>query len=738
MRIFNISVSLFFLLFLFSFSVYSQGNKKSLEIKKTQIPVRLDGVLDEAIWQHAEKGTDFMQFFPSDTLLAQGKTEFMVSYDDKFLYFAAIVYDSLPGNYVSQSLRRDFRGGNADGITMILDPFQDMTNAFFFGLNPYGVQREGLIANGGSIRSDFDLSWDNKWFSEAKIYENYWIAEGAIPFTTLRYKEGSITWGINFYRIDSKYNERSIWSPIPRQFTMFNLAYNGEIHWDEPLLKAGANISLIPYTAARIKKNHLENQPNQNEFTGGGDMKFSITPSLNLDVTVNPDFSQVEVDEQQTNLDRFEIFFPERRQFFLENADLFSSFGFENARPFFSRRIGVAIDSTTGQNVQNQILGGIRLSGRLDENWRLGIMNMQTNEDRRINIPSYNYSVGAVQRRVFKRSNLSVIIVNKQNFNKKPIDVYNPHHGSFSRLAGIDYNLASADGKWTGKTYYHHSFDESENNDSYSHGSNLMYNTLNFYTSWTHQVVGSDFEAVVGFLPRNNFRRINPVVGYNFYPKSTWLNMHTVELYNNLFWNKEWGITDNEFFATWKAVLQSSALLEFTYWNIYVKLFDPFNPTGNSSQLFMPGESFNQNGVYLSFQSDQRKTFNYNQTFISGQFYNGNLRQFSGMLNYRYLQYATFSLTYNINRVKLTEGFDDATIFLIGPRLDITFNRDLFWTTFVQYNSQFNNINVNSRLQWRFKPVSDFFLVYTDNYFPQTLRVKNRALVAKLTYWMNL
>ncbi|WP_293015803.1 DUF5916 domain-containing protein, partial [Mongoliibacter sp.] len=364
----------FLLLFCVSIPAIGQVGKINLDgivARKIDYPITLDGVLDEEIWlEDGGWAEDFTQFFPSDTSLAQAQSKVKIAFDDKFLYIAAVMYNLGPReNYVSTSLRRDYRGEQNDGISFILDTFNDNTNAFQFGVNPYGVQRESLIANGGMIPSDLNLAWDNKWYSNAKIYDDYWVVEAAIPFSTLRYNDGAVNWNVNFYRLDSKYNERSSWTPIPRNFSIISLAFSRKLMFEEPLKKETANISIIPYAAMATDRDFLSETSNPARPTFGGDAKIGMGPALNLDLTINPDFSQVEVDQQVTNLDRFEIFFPEQRQFFLENADLFADFGAVGIRPFFSRRIGVARDERTGQNVQNQILFGSRLSGKLGEDW---------------------------------------------------------------------------------------------------------------------------------------------------------------------------------------------------------------------------------------------------------------------------------------------------------------------------------------------------------------------------------
>jgi hypothetical protein len=714
------------------------NDKKPFTIIKINSPIKIDGILDESPWQKEPQASKFWQYFPLDTSMAETKTEVWMAYDEKNIYLAAKLYENMEGNYVSQSLKRDYSGDDVDGFTVILDPFQDKTNGFFFSVNPYSVQREGLISNGGAAVSDFDLTWDNKWFSAAYIGRGFWSLELAIPFKTLRFQRGTNTWGINFYRTDSRANERSVWSKVPRQFEMYNLAFCGKMSFESTPAKPGANIVLIPYMAADFSKDYLEGGAVNKSFAVGGDTKVSITPSLNLDLTINPDFSQVEVDVQQTNLDRFELFYPEHRQFFLENADLFSSFGSQNARPFFSRRIGTAIDTATGYNVQNRIIAGARLSGRLNEKWRLGILDIQTENDQKTNVIGSNYATIALQRQVFSRSNISAIFVNKQVASDQLIDPLNPADGNYNRLIGIEYNLASSDGKWTGKTYYHQTFSQGNKPHAYSHLATINFSTLKYNASWTQQIIGDGFDAKVGYIPRIGFNRVNPAIGYNLYRNNKLINRYRFNLSNNTTWNEKWGITDNNFSASVSVDFQNTSTFSFYLLSNYVKLFSPFNPTGKLDKLLQPGENFTQNGFETTFQTDIRKPISAQINIISGIYYNGTLRQLSGNLNYRYKQYATFALSYNINKINLKNGYGDATLFLIGPKLDLTLSTKLFWTTFVQYNSQLNNMNINSRIQWRFRPVSDLYVVYTDNYFPDNLKSKNRALVIKFTYWLNI
>ncbi len=713
-------------------------SRRTITARRTAQPVVIDGVHDDVAWTNADRQDGFNQHFPFDTSGALARTEIMLAYDDAHLYVAAIVHDTVSGPYVSTSLRRDYRGPSSDGFTIILEPFRDRTNGVFFGVNPFNVQREGLVVNGGNEQQDFDLSWDNIWYTATKIGDGYWSLEMAIPFKTLRFRAGLDTWGVNFYRLDSKVNERSIWNRVPRQFSLYNLAYAGELHWEEPLESAGSNISVIPYTTADASRNYLAGTPGQRGAAAGADAKIAVTPALNLDVTVNPDFSQVEVDAQQTNLDRFELFFPERRQFFLENADLFANFGFTNARPFFSRRIGVAIDSATGQNVQDRIVGGVRLSGKLDDQWRVGLMSMQTARDDGIGASPRNYAVAALQRKLFTRSNIGLIAVNQQTTDGGVLDPRRPNDADAARLLGLEYNLASATGAWTGKLFQHHSFREGAEGAAYSHGGQLAYTTLRYSATWLHQVVSRGFDARTGFVPRTDFRRANPVLTYSLFPENSRVNRHQFVLSNNLIGNDTWGLTDYNLFAQWTAELQNTGRFAITAVNDYVQLFAPFSPLANPAQRFEAGDRFTQPAARVAYQSDLRPAYTWTASVQSGRFFNGTRTQLAGTFNYRYRQYANAALAYEVNRINLGDGFDDATVYLVGPRFDLTLTNSLFWTTFTQYNSQFDNLNINSRLQWRFRPVSDFFLVYTDNYFPNSFQVKNRALVMKMSWWVNM
>ena len=512
-------------------------------------------------------------------------------------------------------------------------------------------------------------------------------------------------------------------------------------------MSPSSNISVIPYLASAASKDFLKETPTKSDFQGGGDAKIALTSSLNLDLTFNPDFSQVEVDQQVTNLDRFEIFFPEKRQFFLENADLFSSYGHPFGRPFFTRRIGVARDPVTGLNVQNRINFGARLSGNLNKFYRVGFLHMQTEAVTEIDVPKYDYTVATVQRRVGSNSNIRAIFVNRQRFSTDSSD-FRFEGYDYNRVLGIDYNYSFRNNKITGTHFYHRQFTPEKVDAPFAYGSSIQYSTQNFNLNWWQQIFGSGYAPAVGFLPRTGYKRFSPSGEYRFFPKTEKIINHGPKFDLAFIWDDVFGYTDYEQTFGYQVYFQNNANLEATVKKTFVYLFNDFDPTRSPSDVMavpLPDSTeYRYTTAELSFRSDPRKLFNYELKMISGDYYNGTRTGLQGKINYRVQPYGVFSLDVNYNKIKLPAPYQSADIYLISPRIDLTLTRKVFFTTFFQYNSQFSNININSRFQWRFRPVSDLFIVYTDNYFydfdmpQQNFNPKTRSIVIKFTYWLNL
>jgi hypothetical protein len=694
-----------------------------LNISAASSPIKIDGVMDEKAWQDTAVAKDFFMVLPMDTSLAQVKTEVKMTYNEENLYITAVCYKS--GDYVVESLRRDFNFGKNDNFIVFFEPFNDLTNGFAFGANAAGAQWDGQMYDGGKV----DLSWDNKWTSEVKMYADKWIFEAAIPFKSIRYKKGTTEWGINFSRNDLKTTEKSSWAPVPRQFPTASTAYSGTLVWDKAPPTPSVNVSAIPFVLGSAKKDFENKKDLVYNKSIGGDAKVAITSSLNLDVTVNPDFSQVEVDQQVTNLDRFELFFPERRQFFLENGDLFSNFGYATIRPFFSRRIGL--------NVPIQF--GARLSGRLNEKWRIGLMDMLTDKGEK-GLPKQNFSVFALQRKVFSRSNIGFLFVNKSSLNYQYDATKNlPQYSNYNRNAGLEYNLASKNNEWTGKAFFLKSFSPNKSGKDVAHAANLQYTNRHWTINWDHEYVGRNYNAEVGYVPRVGFIKLNPSVIRLFFPKAGAILTHGVTLNSFHYYNESFKPTDNTTFMAYNATFRNRNTAMLWIARDYVQLLNPFDPTNSGRDTLARGTEHHWKSFGTQFESKPQSLITYTFSSRYGGYYSDGTRlNLTGSLGYRFQPYISLAIGASYNDIRLPKPWGQTTFWLVGPRLDVTMTNKLFFTAFTQYNQQQKNMNVNTRLQWRYKPASDLFLVYTDNYLPTPFTVKNRALVLKFTYWWNV
>ncbi len=713
------------------------GQNKQFTVKHVNSDFTIDGILDEPIWTQAESAKDFWQYFPADSLLAHQQSDIKMLYDDTTLYIG-ITIQAEGNDYIIPSLRRDFRAGGNDNISLLFDTFNDGTNAFLFGINPYGVRREALISGGGSELRGFNTTWDVKWRGEAKLYDGYYTAEMAIPLTSLKFKEGETKFRFNSYRFDTQTNEQSTWMRIPRNQFIFNLAFMGDMVFEKPLGRSRTPIAIIPYTNVFSGKD-FETGDATSRLKVGGDAKISVSNGMNLDITVNPDFSNVEVDNLVANLTRFEISLPERRQFFIDNSDLFADFGdSRDANPFFSRRIGIVTDPD-GNNIENEIIGGIRLSGKLDENWRLGLLNLQTEKDEENEIPSNNNTVLALQKKVFSRSNIGFIFINRQTFDDD--FVFTEDNDRYNRVFGLDYNLASKDNTWVGKFFAHRSFSDFENGDGFSAGARLDYNSRFYRFGINSLYVEDDFRSDLGFIRRTDIFRIRPTAERIFWPSKGSINNHRISLEPSFLWRPELEFknTDYNIETSWRAEFKNTARLEFELNNRFVFLTSSFDPTGSDGVELPADQGYHFTTYGIEFQSDRRQVFSYSINPSFGSFFNGDIYTIEGDMNLRVQPYFFTSLRFNFNRINLPDPFPSASIFIVSQNFNVTFSKSIFWSTIVQYSNQSDNLGINTRLQWRFAPLSDLFLVYNDNYITDGIFApRNRSINLKLTYWLNI
>lgn len=733
-----ISTSIFFVFLFLVSNLYAQSSSKPLTAKYITEPITLDGTLDEPVWQTVEKSSPFWQYFPSDSVYAKYQTTIQIAYDETTLY-VAFKAESVDNNFVVSSLRRDYSAIRNDNFTIMFDTFNDGTNAFGFGITPFGVQREFLLSSGGVAFENFNFAWDIKWQGESKIYDTYYTSEMAIPFTSLKFEEGATKWRIRPYRFNIQSNETSTLTQVPQAQLLGNLAFSEDLLFEKPLGRSRTPLALIPYVNA-LSQRDFEEAEGEIKLTAGLDAKVAIGDGLNLDLTILPDFSNVEVDDIFTNLTRFEIFLPERRQFFIDNGDLFSSFGnfFNEARPFFSRRIGLARDLDNNL-IQNDIIAGARLSGKLDENWRLGVLNIQTEVDKDNEIASNNNGMIALQRKVGKRSNIGAFIVNRERFNNYS---FTEDNDRYNRVVGVDYNLANADNSWSGRYYLHKSINPDDKGGNLSAEAITTYNKNNwvFINDWVY--VDQDFTADLGFVPRTDIFKMGNFAQRFFYPKNREVvNRNNVQL---LFINYfrptlDFKLTDYTLRGTWETEFTNNAQITANVFNQYIFLTEEFDPTRTDGGTPLPANvGYTFSSANVEFRSNNTKLFTYGLNSTLGQFFNGEQYSFGGNVGYRWQPWAQFTLDVNYDSIQLPDPYESANYWLITPRIDITFNRSIFLTALAQYSNQRENIGINARLQWRFAPLSDLFLVYNDNYSTTNFTPRFRSINLKVSYWLNI
>ncbi len=704
-----------------------------LTIQPTKGPIKLDGILDEPAWKTVQAVSQFNKKFPNDIGAPKKQTEVKYLFDDKNLYFAFKVYDS--GTAIIRSLKRDIGHDGNDGVAVVLDPLNQKTNGFYFVVSALNVQSEDQLI--GSSEGGISYSWDTKWFSMTKDYGNYWIAEIAIPLKSIRYNSENKNWGVNFVRIDAKNFEYSTWTRIGPNFKSYDLGYTGLMKWPTNPPASSNNVVLLPYLTGGI----IEDKSNsKTEITGnvGFDAKIALNSSLNLDLTVNPDFSQVEVDNQVTNLTRFNIFLPERRAFFLENADLFAGFGIPPIRPFYSRTIGL---DKEGNKIP--ILFGARLSGNLSPDVRIGAMNMQTG--RQGNYAPENFSAFTWQKRVLKRSMVKGYFLNRENFisveeeKKNPLDKY-------GRNAGITFEYSNPAGSFSYWANYNQSIKPTIKNLNNYAEAGVSYNGRNFGFVLDLANVGKNYYTDMGFVQRISnydaerdtsirigFKHVFSEISYTLMPAKGKIGKSELTAQNYVVLNPDNSFNELESSLQLKTDFKNASSFNLSLSNNITNLLFP---TSFTDGVPLPAKQYQYGQFRFNYVSDTRKLFGWVSEITVGQFYNGQVEGFGLGINWRHQPHLSLRLNAQYNQIRLPGNYGSTRLVLIAPRIEYNFNTQLFWTTFIQYNTQSNNFNINSRLQYRYKPMSDFFLVYTDNYFTDPLfKSKNRALIFKLSYW---
>lgn len=708
------------------------------QIFPTEKPIDIDGSDQDEGWAGVSEISHFMNHWPLDTGKAEALTKVKMTYDHEFLYVIASCFDS--GDRIIQSLQRDDLPTlvNSDNFTITLDPINTKQSGFLFGLNAGGAQFEAQMKVNGA-RTEFDENWDNIWYSEVKHYESHWVAEMAIPFKSLRYSPDENEWGVNFLRRDIKRNAFTTWTQFPLNYRSADINFMGTLIWDKPPKKAAGKVTLVPYLSAGTDLD-LESEETQQEYEAirgaGLDAKIALTNTLNVDLTLNPDFSNVDVDQQVTNLSRFSIFFPERRNFFLENEDIFSNFGGESITPFFSRRIGLVDED------QIPINFGARLTGNITGSTRIGAMTVQTRKFDTIAVQ--NYTVAAIHQQVLDRSVIKGIFVNRWAGEQL-------EDGQFARNAGLEFAYLSKKGSLQNTLRYHKAVTDAGLIDNHYYGFSGSYINRQLEAVWSADVVGENYITELGFNPRlenenaetdetvrSAYTRINQQLSYRFYPDHEKLNSHGPSTWHLIWFNQDGtGLNERENGLAYNFWFKNTSTLTFNLTSHEVNLLVPTSLIEDEFTP-LPVANYRFTRFGFSFNTDNRKVWNMGVTMNGGTFYNGTIFNLTPMVNYRVQPWGSFGLAYEFNQVKLSEEHGQAALHLLRANTQISFSNKMFLSSSMQLNSQDENYNLYVRFQWRYRPMSDLFVVYEDNYQQNDLALKNRQIVLKATYWLNL
>ena len=717
----------------------AQETSPNINVKFISSAISIDGNDLEEVWETADSTYINWRYFPDNQTNFENKTQLKILYDDKNIYLMCKAF-SKTDKYVIQTLKWDFSGRAADKINFVFDTFSDGNIAYMFGSNMAGVKSDILVSNGGvgTPRSDLNRTWDSKFDVEGQVFPGYYTVEMRIPLSTINFPKGESSWRFNFFRIDPSENQKTTWAKIPQQFRDYNLAFMGNINFEKPLGESNAKISVIPFVNS-ISISNSEKEIKHDEISSGADIKVPIGNGLMLDLTYNPDFSQAEVDDEIVNLRRFEIKLPEKRQFFLQNSDLFSNYGaVRTITPFFTRRIGLARDPD-GNLIENDIIGGIRLSGKISNGLKIGLLSMLTNDDISNEIPSNLNTVLSINQKMFNRSALKFLFINRETV--KDYDFVN-ENDVFNRLIGLEYDLNSINNVWNGRFFTYNSFSPARNENGFSGGVRIKKETREQEISFEYSYLGDDFRSDLGILRRVGISKFCPYYAYKIYPINRKINFLRFAYYHWLWFklnSSTQNIHENNSLITISANYKDQSSLEFRFFNSNEFLPNNFDPTGiNSDSPLLGGKTYHSRLLELSYSSDPSKRLFITTSHNFGKFYNGRKYSFDNNFFLRFEPNLIASLKFNYDIISLSHLNKNSKLWLIGPKFDFSFSKKLFLATLVQFNSQSENLGVNARLQWRFSGLSNLFLVYNDNYLVrenEPLSHRVRSLNLKISYW---
>ena len=724
-----------FIIFFFSFqsTIYSQEDfiKVRPEVKINYIendPIIDGNVINDKVWNTIFPITSMTQVTPNFGEPSSEKTEIRLAYTDRNLYISVVGFDSDPSKIVVSDSKRDADLNDEDSFLFILDTYNDFQNGFLFGTNSDGMQYDAQIDNegignfnpnsrqkGGTLGGT-NVNWDASWEVKTIKGDFGWSAEFSIPLSSLRFLPGeNKTWGLNFQRNISKNSETSFWASLPLGFDIKRVSISGKLKGLD--LKSPKNLKIIPYTIGNASYQKLDNQTDVSvDLDAGFDIKYSLTPGLTLDLTYNTDFAQVEVDEQQVNLDRFNLFFPEKRAFFLENAGQFSVGSPGEVDLFFSRRIGIGDE---GQVVP--IKGGGRISGKIGQT-NVGILNMVTDEISDQNIYENNFSVARVNHDFNNsRSSLGVVYVGKNEMGDS-----NKH---YNNVYAIDGKLGL--GKKADITGFF-SKSDSPGIDSSDHSFKLIanYNWDGWRINAGYTEVGEGFNPEVGFLMRSAFKKPEFIVFKQIRLKDfgPLLEVRPHIAHRSYFDFQDrlvssWTHIDNHW--VWPSGFEIHTGVNITSEGV----FDAFK----ISDVEIPSGEYYHNELQLYIKSNPNTALSFTSRTVIGGYYGGDRFLFSNNIKYRIGN--KFNSTLNLDYTKLNLENGDINALISGLRLSYSFSPKMYLQSLIQYNNVTNVTSVNTRFGMLQTANSGLFIVINfikdSDWFDY---INNRSISVKYSY----
>jgi len=672
--------------------------------KLTTTPLVDGDVLADEAWAGVVPATGFRQVQPNDGQPASQKTKVFIGYSDTSLYIGVVAYDDNPAGIIVTDSRRDSSLDDTDAFLVIIDGLLDRQNGFMFGTNAAGIEYDAQITKEGSGSfgsggGDFNLNWDSSWTVKSQINEHGWSAEFEIPFRTLRYGSGEVQdWGINFQRIIRRNNEIAYWAPLDRNRDLQRVSDAGTLKGVEP--PAQRNLQFTPYVLSSARRGG-ELTGTETDSDVGFDVKYSLTPSLTLDLTYNTDFAQVEADELQLNLDRFALFFPEKRPFFLENAGQFGVGNGGEVELFFSRRIGISDEGSV-----IPVEGGARLSGKVGERTNLGLLYMSTESVAGI-APGNNFAVARVSQELSNRSSIGAIYVGRDG------------DGSFLTPEGDDYNRSYAvDGAWgigdhvLLKAWAAKSDTPGYDGDDSAWSVRADYDTSTWAAVLNFTDVGEDFNPEVGFLSRTDYRKINGRILRRIRPDNLW---GLLEMRPHISYTGHWkpdGFQESGFLHIdnhfeFRTGTELHTGVNFTKDGV-IEAFDIVEGV-----TIQPG-TYDHAELQIVYFTNQSKPLSFNlRTTVGGRF-GGDRLSLAPSIKYRIGETFRSELALVYNDFDLPVPGGDFTANLARLRLSYSFTPSMQLQALIQYNDNADTVGTNIRFSWLRNANSGLFLVYNE------------------------